>query len=610
MKKYNLKLTQITPNIKNKKNNFYLGAWCLADMTNDNYNEFDIHKYHWDDREKLIKDYNGLNNYLSDNFETFSKYMSDITNTKNNQRYWKINLGTWLGYLIQILFDRWENIRTLPELEFDLPKMKQNFSLIRSNTVRDFFIDFRSDPWNEKIYQSIIQVQNKKINYEQNDIDIEAYSSDKNYENISKKLDFSLKLKTIMYLTKLFHKIKQPDYFIINSYLTRIDEIKLKLGLREFPFKYERSIYDPNINYKEKNNEINKAKILDPINFKIDKASDWNSNNKDFLIWFCKVLPHLIPCNYYLNFRKFLKETLSLPFPENPKVIFTSVLHIQHDYFNLYTSEKVNSGTKYVIGQHGGTFRSAKLNYIENIHKELPDYYLTWGDDNHDEKSFPAKIIPVGNLKISSKNLKKKKLRKKRILLLSVEHQRHSEFLSSVPISSQWLEYYKDLKKFIKKLSVTKLSDDIILRNKLRRNGWNLGKKISFQFPDLVLDEIADYFKSIQLSSLIVSTYNGATYLETMSLNKPTLFFWNPSYWELRESSIEDYKKLIDVGIFHTTPESAADFINKIYSDIDGWWFSKKVQTEREKFCEKYSNKNSNLSSEIIRVLKDLKSNY
>ena len=63
-----------------------------------------IHEYHWNNRKKLEEDYNGLRNFISYNFGTFSKYMANITKAPNDQRYWKINLGTWLGYLIQILF--------------------------------------------------------------------------------------------------------------------------------------------------------------------------------------------------------------------------------------------------------------------------------------------------------------------------------------------------------------------------------------------------------------------------------------------------------------------------------------------------------------------------
>ncbi len=604
MKNFNLKLTQITPQIKNKKNNFYLGAWCLADMADDNYKDYTIHKYHWDDRKKLINDYKELNSYLSYNFETFSKYMGNITANQKNQRYWKINLGIWLGYIIQILFDRWENIRTLPEFEFTLPQKSFHISSLRPNTVRDFFVDFRSDYWNEIVYFLILKAQNKKINYELLNPNEFSSSFIKHDIQIIKNSNLTLKLKIQKFITKVIHKFYQPKYFIIKSYLARLDEMKLKLSLKEIPFNYERSIYDPKINYKSQNNEIHKEKISEPINFKIDKNSSWCDHNKDFLSWFNEVLPYFIPCNYSINFEKFFREMQALPFPKNPKVIFTSVLHVQHDYFNLYTSEKIQSGSKYIIGQHGGTFRSAKINFIEDMHKELPDYYLTWGEDHHNDNSFPAKVVPVGNLKVSSKKIFKRNLKLKRILLLTVDSQKHSEFLYSAPISSQWLNYYNDLKNFIGRLSDYNLIDDTIVRNKLRKNGWNLGKKISHQFPNLILDDMADFYKSVQSSSLVISTYNGATYLETMSLNIPTIFFWNPEHSELKETSINDYNQLIKMGIFHTSPQSAADFINKIYPDIDGWWFSEKVQTARKKFCKKYSNPNINLSSEILKIFK------
>ena len=51
----------------NNKDNFYLGAWCLADMTNDNFSKLLIHEYHWNNRKKLVEDYNGLRNFISYN---------------------------------------------------------------------------------------------------------------------------------------------------------------------------------------------------------------------------------------------------------------------------------------------------------------------------------------------------------------------------------------------------------------------------------------------------------------------------------------------------------------------------------------------------------------
>lgn len=601
MKDLNLILTQqneITN--KNLGKNFYLGAWCLADMKKDNYDDFLIHNYHWDDRIKFQDDYNGLIDHISLNFDIFSEYMNEITGTKKDQRYWKINLGPWFGYILQILFDRWETIRTLPNLNFNLPQKKNDILLLRSNTVRDFFTDFFTDEWNENIYRQIILAQNKKINFKKKNIS-DFFDKKKNFYKTKNKIPYSSKKSLFLkFITKLIHKFHQPKYFIINSYLSRKDEMKLKLNLKELPFIYERSIFDPKINY----NFEKKLKKLNPISFKIKQESSWSIKNQDFLSWFERIVPYLIPNNYSLHFNTFFQNMKALPFPKNPKSIFTSVLHVQHDYFNLYAAEKVFSGTKYIIGQHGGTFRSAKFNYVENLQKEIPDYYVTWGKDGHNDDSFPAKVISVGNLKISSKNIKNK-YRSKRILLLTVEYPRFSYMLSSVVNSSQWLEYYKDIKLFIDKSSELDFVKKITIRNKYRKQpAWNLKEKLLNEYPDLRFDRTDDYFKSIKNSSLVVSTYNGATYLETMSLNVPTIFFWNPNFWELKENSVIDYHKLIKVGIFHENPASAAKFINKIYNNIESWWFSEEVQTARYIFCRKYSQKNKKLIFELKRIIK------
>jgi putative transferase (TIGR04331 family) len=49
-----------------------------------------------------------------------------------------------------------------------------------------------------------------------------------------------------------------------------------------------------------------------------------------------------------------------------------------------------------------------------------------------------------------------------------------------------------------------------------------------------------------------------------------------------------DYKKLFDVGILHVSPESAANHVNKVWSDIDGWWHDQELQNVRLEFCKKY----------------------
>ena len=110
------------------------------------------------------------------------------------------------------------------------------------------------------------------------------------------------------------------------------------------------------------------------------------------------------------------------------------------------------------------------------------------------------------------------------------------------------------------------------------------------RFPELNLDDgVRPIATLLKRTKLYVSTYNATTYLESLSLNFPTLIFWNPKHWELRESALPYFKKLKSVGIFHETPESAAQQMATVWNDVSGWWQSRVVQSVRQQFCENYA---------------------
>ena len=218
---YNLNLTAINSEFDNKNHNqnFYLGQWCFAEKEKDDFNDLNIHEYHWNNRTKFQEDYKGLNNFISYNFNTISNYMGEINQTTKDQRYWRINLGIWIGCLIQILFDRWENIRTLPKVEYNLNYLNIDISTLRTNTVKDFFEETSTDQYNEILYRLILEAQNIKINYKNS----ESFKSNFfNYNTIDQskiKTKNSLKIKVIKFLISIVHRLQKPKYFIIASYM-------------------------------------------------------------------------------------------------------------------------------------------------------------------------------------------------------------------------------------------------------------------------------------------------------------------------------------------------------------------------------------------------------
>ena len=86
-----------------------------------------------------------------------------------------------------------------------------------------------------------------------------------------------------------------------------------------------------------------------------------------------------------------------------------------------------------------------------------------------------------------------------------------------------------------------------------------------------------------------IITANSTTFLETFAANYPTVIFWNPNYFELRESAQHYYDDLKNAGILHDSPESAATKVNEIFEDPMFWWLSEKVQSSKDRFCSRFA---------------------
>jgi putative transferase (TIGR04331 family) len=161
----------------------------------------------------------------------------------------------------------------------------------------------------------------------------------------------------------------------------------------------------------------------------------------------------------------------------------------------------------------------------------------------------------------------------------------------SVPVAAgQWHSYFDDQCRFVQALPEG-LRDQLLIRLYRQDLGYYQKQRWQARFPDIQLDEGVQPMEALMKNiRLYISTYNATTYLEYMSLNLPTLMFWNPKHWELRDSALPFFEKLKSVGIFHDTPESAAQQMSEVWDDVAGWWQSAAVQLVRREFCERYAH--------------------
>ena len=90
-------------------------------------------------------------------------------------------------------------------------------------------------------------------------------------------------------------------------------------------------------------------------------------------------------------------------------------------------------------------------------------------------------------------------------------------------------------------------------------------------------------------------------------MNVPTVIFWNPNDWQLRDSAIPFFDMLKLVGILHDTPKSAADHINAIWEDVGLWWESDILQCTLETFKRRYCDiSNGSIVTRINDTFKEI----
>lgn len=556
----------------------FLGKWCHRYKRKEFWlnRNFEIEPYHWDDRIKLYEDYIYLEKLYEELLIELTKKLNEIHNVNYSLRYWRILVGPWLGYFIQILFDRWSMLNgALKKYEdikiFVIDRKKEVYI---PNSMLEFESFYTLDDWNEHIYSQILSWM--RVDTEAVSIDSLQKVNDNNISNTNISIKRSF-LKLANFLTKKISK--DNEYFFISTYLGIREEVILQLMLGQLP-KFWNSP------------EVEKSKVdMSMRNWTLGDSK----KEALFSLMVRSFIAKHIPIVYLEGYSKLIGVTKKLPWPKNPKLIFTSSSYSADDVFKAWAAGKVELGSPFIIGQHGGNDGVALWSFTENHQISISDYLISWG------WSLPAyeKVIPIGNLKIFNKKIVPKV--DGYALMLEMALPQYSYHMYSIPVSAgQWEEYFRDQIQFVRCLS-EKIRSNLLIRlfphdfQCAQVDRWRDSLlKVNLNNSDISMEEL------MKGAKICIGTYNATTYLETMSLNFPTIIFWNPKYWELRGEAQPYFDSLKLAGILHETPESAANKLKEIWSDIPRWWNSELVQKARSEFCNQYA-RNPNKPLSLLR---------
>jgi len=565
----------------------FLGEWCKKYSRKSAWSslDFEVLPYHWDDRERYYQDYKKLGIIYEKYLKQTALLLNDYHDCDHSLRYWRIVIGFWLIYFINILFDRYISIKTARKYQTidSTFVMKNDWEKWVPSDYLDFRNQFRTDNWNHFIYGELIKYLDE-IPYEIICLDNIPNNKKSKTNGFNKKV-----IKKIINQYKNWIPDSMNQVVFVDHTFNTFDIIKLQLSLKQFPFPHYYSNLDMGI------------ETLDLVFRQNDKLYSGDSEFDQFLN---KSIPRLIPSAYLENYKTIKERSLEF-YPSKISAIYTSGSYSGNEGFKIWAAEKTNCGSKLIIGPHGGGFGNSLFDQSLDHQLNISDCYFSWGWESPNKK-LSVKPLPAGKL-ISTKK-KIKPMSSGDILLVCASFPRYFYYMGSYPTAGQFLKYIDDQLSFISNISEKASSSLKIRLHRQRRGlGWDIGLRLKDHgYESLIDTNNLNLYNRINQSRLCIATYNATVFLETFTANFPTILFWDPEHSENNTLAQPYFEELRKVGILHDSPETAAKKVNEIYNDPITWWNQPEIQITLKKFCKKFAYVGNNWINEWKTELQSL----
>lgn len=562
----------------------FLGEWCRQFERRPRWAQMDavVLPYHWDDRAKLYADYVYLQDLHERLLRSLSVQLNHLHGVDHGLRYWRILIGPWLGYFTQMLFDRWTSIGQALQ-QHDISEsvvLKKPDGAMVPNDMSEFVGFFVGDSWNHHVYAAILQQFTAVRCTSPEPLPHDGARPGARVSPLRR----SARERLTDWCARAANALaRDTDAFLMGTSLPPFDEMRMYRRLGQVPQRW-RSV--PCV------------------------RADWDASQRQWLVEGDKrnefetcvrtLIPQQIPKIYLEAYPDLMGQVSELPWPRRPRLIWSSNSYNSDDVFKAWAAQKAEAGATLVAGQHGGHYGIGRWSFNEEHDIAISDCYLSWGWTQPDQ----AKVRPVGQLKLKQP-LDVRHAGQPGALLVGCTMPQHSYVLYSAIVARQWLDYFEDQCTFVEKLPQA-IRDALTVRLYPQDFQWSQAERWRERLPGLRLDSgQASIDSLIRQSRLYISTYNATTYLESFTMNVPTVMYWNPSHWELRDAAIPYFKDLQRVGIFHETPESAALHVAKIWADVDTWWNGPELREVLERFKAQYCALPRNLLGQVHAALCD-----
>jgi putative transferase (TIGR04331 family) len=543
--------------------------------------DFKVMEPNWPNLEIRKKDYALMMSSYQSLLNQMYLLLNHHHRVNYSKRFWEILLGHWLEVFLNVISDRYKNLERC-NLEYRITGATFSYSKDISLTPKDFgaWLKLLGDSTYDNLLLLEIIDNVKVFRFPIEKINIAKISSNEKVK--IKKIRFRNTLAKI-YKKVMKYTVRDKNYFMLNTYLRAISEFKLQLLLKQFPKKWTETNFEllaePNLNLRES----------------LGMQIRFNPHEEEFKLA-TKLVFKFLPICYLEGFDELNRSMTKLPWPKKPAAIFTSNSFYTDELFKLYAALNSERESLYIVGQHGNCYGT---NYFFDspVEERTSDKFISWGW-SHKDKQTPGFIFsnigkgykhdPKGGLLLVESLFDRPRINPRDYISVNYRNYLDMQF-----------QFISHLQQEIKDVTLVRLHSGH------KESGWNDLERWRDFDPKINLDLGKTSFKLlVKNSRLVVFSYESTGLLELLSQNIPTIVFWIGGFDLINEQTKPYYKLLNECGILHFSSESAAAKVNGIWEDVNNWWHSDHVQTNRRKFCDQYARTSKKSIRDLSKLLK------
>ena len=550
----------------------FLGKWCLRPAREQAWRRLEgiVAEPFYPDLKRRLELSDEARSIRDELMDTLPARLDEYHGVAYGKRYWQILVGPFLARYVRVIINRYLTLeQCLNHYPCDRTiALKTDFCVVPNDTLH-FLNLVDNDVWDSQLCSWLIADFFPNVRIQTVEVENESRSALTN--NIAAIERSTVVGKLRHAATAMVEYVNsKASYYIHDMHASR--PLKLGFGLLngQIPISRPYAYSFPGR----------------PLSDRTGLSCDGLLKVKTALYHHAieRYLNKLMPRVFVEEYSDLVHATRQPHLPRSPKVIITSVAFDTHETFKAWVAEKVCSGTKYIVLQHGAVYGVNPF-FANTVEELTSDAFITWGwqKRTNDLAGFclttPGRSLP-------------KHQREGRLLLVEMILRRR-KFIWDV--YAEFDRYQNNQFEFLKNLSLkVRNKTTVRLHAAHTRSYGGEQATIKHAFPDIEIDAGQEsIWKNLYQYRILIFSYDSTGILELLNSNFPVLGFWDRlSFDQFDEEARPYFERLVDAGIIHFDPTSIAKFIDTIWDSVDDWWNSSAVMHARKLFCQRYAAQN------------------